>query len=95
MMACISNLIQFTVKRGLTPNHLRSNLPQTALRSFRKDKRDSYLPNFVFNIAYSLGPSVVTELSLSTSGWSENQLDAASDLAKVVREAVIDFISDE
>ena len=40
-------------------------------------------PNFVFNITYSFSPTVVNELNLGTSGWSEKQLYAASDLAKV------------
>ncbi len=40
-------------------------------------------PNAVFNITYTFSPSVVNELNLGTAGWSETQLYAASDLAKV------------
>ncbi len=40
-------------------------------------------PNFVFNITYTFSPTVVNELNLGTAGWSEHQLYAASDLAKV------------
>ena len=40
-------------------------------------------PNAVFNITYTFSPTVVNELNLGTAGWSEHQLYAASDLAKV------------
>ena len=40
-------------------------------------------PNAVFNITYTFSPTVVNELNLGTAGWSETQLYAASDLAKV------------
>lgn len=40
-------------------------------------------PNFVYNITYAFTPTVVNELNLGTAGWSEHQLYAASDLAKV------------
>jgi hypothetical protein len=40
-------------------------------------------PNFVYNITYSFSPTIVNELNLGTAGWSERQLYAASDLAKV------------
>jgi Carboxypeptidase regulatory-like domain/TonB-dependent Receptor Plug Domain len=40
-------------------------------------------PNAVFNITYTFNPTVVNELNLGTAGWSETQLYAQSDLAKV------------
>lgn len=40
-------------------------------------------PNAVFNVTYTFSPTVVNELNLGTAGWSEHQLYAASDLAKV------------
>jgi hypothetical protein len=40
-------------------------------------------PNAVFNITYTFSPTVVNELNLGSAGWSEHQLYAASDLAKV------------
>lgn len=40
-------------------------------------------PNAVFNITYTFTPTVVNELNLGTAGWSETQLYAQSDLAKV------------
>ena len=40
-------------------------------------------PNAVFNITYTFSPTVVNELNLGTAGWSETQLYAQSDLAKV------------
>jgi len=40
-------------------------------------------PNFVYNIIYTFSPTVVNEFNIGTAGWSEHQLYAASDLAKV------------
>jgi hypothetical protein len=40
-------------------------------------------PNFVYNIVYTITPTLVNELNVGTAGWSEHQLYAASDLAKV------------
>ncbi len=40
-------------------------------------------PNFVYNIAYTVTPTLVNELNLGTAGWSETQLYDQADLAKV------------
>jgi Carboxypeptidase regulatory-like domain len=40
-------------------------------------------PNFVFNIIYTFTPTLVNEFNIGTAGWSETQLYAKSDLAKV------------
>ena len=40
-------------------------------------------PNFVYNLIYTLTPTLVNELNLGTAGWAEHQLYSASDLAKV------------
>jgi hypothetical protein len=40
-------------------------------------------PNAVINVTYTFSPTVVNELNLGTSGWSETQLYAQSDLDKV------------
>jgi len=40
-------------------------------------------PNWVYNIAYTLSPTLVNELNLGTAGWSETQLYDKADLAKV------------
>jgi hypothetical protein len=40
-------------------------------------------PNYVYNITYAFTPTLVNEFNIGTAGWSENQLYAASDLAKV------------
>ncbi|MGB6746268.1 MAG: TonB-dependent receptor, partial [Terracidiphilus sp.] len=39
-------------------------------------------PNFAYNLTYTFTPTLVNELNIGTAGWSENQLYAASDLAK-------------
>ncbi len=43
-------------------------------------------PNFVYNIVYTFSPTLVNEFNIGTAGWSERQLYAASDLAKVTLE---------
>ena len=42
-------------------------------------------PNFGFNAIYTFTPTLVNELNVGTAGWSENQLYANSDLAKVTQ----------
>ena len=39
-------------------------------------------PNFVVNVTYTLSPTLVNEVNLGTSGWSESQLYNSADLAK-------------
>lgn len=40
-------------------------------------------PNFAFNITYTFSPTLVNELNLGTSGWSETQLYNKADLDQV------------
>jgi len=40
-------------------------------------------PNFVYNVIYTFSPTLVNELNVGTSGWSETQLYDPADLAKV------------
>ena len=39
-------------------------------------------PNFVFNITYTISPTLVNELNFGTAGWSEAQLYDSADLTK-------------
>jgi Carboxypeptidase regulatory-like domain len=40
-------------------------------------------PNFVYNIVYTIKPTLVNEFNIGTAGWSEHQLYQASALAQV------------
>lgn len=44
-------------------------------------------PNFVYNLIYTFTPTLVNEFNIGTAGWSEHQLYAQSDLAKVTLSA--------
>ena len=59
-----------------------NNLPWLMPVNYRNSE-----PNFVYNIVYTFTPTLVNEFNIGTAGWSERQLYAASDLAKVTLNA--------
>jgi hypothetical protein len=66
-----------------TVNNNSHSSPANSMPWLMKVNYKTTNPNFAFNIMYMITPTLVNELNLGTAGWSEKQLYAASDLAKV------------
>ncbi len=66
-----------------TVNNNSHSSPANNLPWLMKVNYKTTNPNFVYNVIYTITPTLVNELNLGTAGWSETQLYDKSDLAKV------------